>query len=67
LKLWFFAQARMIGCVDCSVQFARGLASLYNTDPSTTEPIDVIADNVDPAQAAFRIKVRREQNDESHS
>ena len=61
VKLWFFADgAHMVGCVDCSVEFARRLARLYNDDPTTTRPIVLIADNADPAHAGLRITTRGE-------
>jgi hypothetical protein len=62
LKLWFFADggAQMVGCVDCSVEFARRLAVLYNDDPTTTRPIDIIVDHADPAHGGLRIEVREE-------
>jgi hypothetical protein len=61
VKLWFFANggADMIGCVDCSIEFARRLARLYNDDAVTTRPIDIIVDNADPVRAALRIEVEK--------
>jgi hypothetical protein len=62
LKLWFFADGgtHMVGCVDCSVEFARRLAVLYNDDPTTKHLIDLIVDHADPSHAGLRIKVREE-------
>lgn len=61
MKLWFFAEsgARMIACVDCSVEFATHLARLYNADPTSAATIDTIADNIEPTQAVLRITVQR--------
>jgi hypothetical protein len=65
MKLWFFADsgARMIACVDCSVEFATRLARLYNADPTSTATIDTIADHIDPKQAGLRIPVQRDTKD----
>lgn len=64
MKLWFFTDdgAHMVGCVDCSVEFARRLARLYNDDATTTRPIAFIADNADPAHAGLRIEVRGDED-----
>jgi hypothetical protein len=64
VKFWFFADGgvHMVGCVDCSVEFARRLARLYNDDPTTTRPIVFITDNADPAHAGLRIKVRGDED-----
>lgn len=64
MKLWFFAEngARMIACVDCSVEFAKRLAHLYNVDPTSTATIDTISDHIDPMQADLRIQIGREAN-----
>lgn len=49
----------MVGCVDCSIEFARRLARLYNDDAMTTRPIDIIVDNADPVRADLRIEVEK--------
>jgi hypothetical protein len=69
MKLWFFAEsgARMIACVDCSVDFATRLARLYNADPTSPATIDTIADNVDPTQAGLRIPVQQGTKDDPPS
>jgi hypothetical protein len=59
VKLWFFAadESTMVGCVDCSVEFAKRLAQMFNDDPTSHTRIALIADNADPTRAQVRIRI----------
>ena len=59
MKFWFFGDGgkTLVACVECSIEFARRHADLYNRDSTSAPKIDLIADNKDPDQASIRIAV----------